>query len=289
MQEPRSIPVTVLVATKNEEVNLGRCLASLSPAKRVVVLDSGSVDRTATVARNAGAEVVQFNYGGGYPKKRQWAFETVTIVTPWILLVDADEVVPEKLWEEIRSAIASAGAPSAFLVTKGFHFMGRKFSFGGFSHSAVILMRRGAGRFERLVDVPACGLDMEVHERLIVEGAIGALRTPLIHEDFKGLHAYMDRHNRYSTWEAALRHRFLTTGCYGEQAVSARILGNVQERRRFMKQVALRVPCEAWLWFVYHYLFRLGFLEGRAGWIASRLRQAYIEQVRFKIFERKMH
>lgn len=67
------VPVTVLIAARNEEANMGKCLASLAPAKSVVVVDSGSVDRTAEIAAKSGAKVIQFKHTGGYPKKRQWA------------------------------------------------------------------------------------------------------------------------------------------------------------------------------------------------------------------------
>ena len=88
------LPLTVLIAAKDEERNIGRCLASLSPAERVIVVDSQSGDQTARIAEECGAEIVQFDYSGGYPKKRQWALNTLTITTPWILLLDADEAVP---------------------------------------------------------------------------------------------------------------------------------------------------------------------------------------------------
>jgi glycosyltransferase involved in cell wall biosynthesis len=285
---PRSVPVTVLVAARNEEANLGKCLAALTPARRVLVLDSHSRDRTPEIARDHGAEVVQFTYAGGHPKKRQWALDTLSLETDWVLLLDADEVVPGPLWEEIAAAVRSPGAANAFLITKGFHFLGRRFRFGGFSFAAVLLFRRGKARFERLVGDPAGALDMEVHERLIVDGPVGRLRTPLIHEDFKGLEAYLDRHNRYSTWEARVRHRFLKTGRWGEESIRARLFGNTQERRRFLKFLAVRVPFEPQLWFLYHYVVRLGFLEGRPGLIASRIRAQYIADVRAKLFELRL-
>ena len=195
------LPVTVLVAAKNEATNIARCLESLTCAERVIVLDSHSTDSTAELSRRAGAEVIQFDYKGGYPKKRQWALDNLDLGTPWILLMDADECLPPELWDEIGAAISPANAPSGFLIRKGFHFLGRRFRFGGFSFSTVLLFRRGAAKFERLVSDPATGLDMEVHERLITNGPVGSLKMPLIHEDFKGLEAYIDRHNKYSTWE----------------------------------------------------------------------------------------
>lgn len=280
------LPITVLVAAKNEAANLAKCLASLTGrVERIILLDSHSTDSTAEISRVAGAEVVQFEYRGGYPKKRQWALDTLNISTDWILLLDADEVVPPELWDEISVAIAKPDAPAGFLITKGFHFLGKRFRFGGFSFAAVLLIRRGKGRFEELVSDPAGALDMEVHERVIVNGSIGQLSTPLIHNDFKGLEAYIDRHNRYSTWEAKLRHEFLTSGSYGSNSVQPKLFGNAQERRRWLKKLAVRMPGESFLWFAYHYFFRLGFLEGRAGWIACRLRSDYIAAVRAKMIE----
>jgi glycosyltransferase involved in cell wall biosynthesis len=280
-----SVPVTVLVAAKNEEANIGKCLAALAPAERVVVLDSHSRDATATIARLHGAEVVSFDYAGGYPKKRQWALDTLSLDTEWVFLLDADEVVPAELWDEVRSALGSARPADAYLITKGFHFLGRRFRFGGFSFAAVLLFRRGRARFERLLEDDPNGLDMEVHERLIVEGTLDRLRTPLIHEDFKSLEAYLARHNRYSTWEARLRRRFLDSGAYGQESIRPRLFGNAQERRRFLKYLAVRAPFEPLLWFVYHYVLRLGFLEGRPGLLACRFRSEYIAQVRAKMYE----
>jgi glycosyltransferase involved in cell wall biosynthesis len=282
------LPVTVLLATKNEAVNLPRCLSALGPATRIIVLDSRSTDATADIARAHGAEVVQFEYRGGYPKKRQWALDNLPINTAWVLLLDADEVVPLPLWAEIKEAIRGRPRADAFLITKGFHFLGRRMPRGGFSHAAVLLFKTGKARFERLFNDEPDGLDMEVHERLVVDGAIRRISTPLIHEDFKGLEAYIARHNKYSTWEARLRYRYLTSGSYGEETITPRLFGNSQERRRAIKAIIIRTPFEPWLWFGYHYFLRLGFLAGRAGLIACQIRASYIAQVRAKVFELKL-
>lgn len=277
-------PITVLIAARNEEANLNKCLDSTAPAERVVIVDSNSEDRTAEIALKHGAEVVQFVWQGNYPKKRQWALDNLDIRTPWVLLLDADEVVTGELWREIGSAI-EMGSCDGYLINKGFHFLGQRFRFGGFSHSAVLLVKTGQARFEQIVSCPESGHDMEVHERLIVDGEIGVLQNPLIHEDFKGLKAYIDRHNSYSTWEAQVRDQFMKTGHYGADVIHPKLFGNSQERRRFLKKIALYMPFEPVLWFIYHYIFRLGFLEGRPGFIASILRAHYIRQVRAKIYE----
>ena len=277
------LPVTVLLAARNEAKNLPRCLAALKPAARVILLDSHSTDDTARIAREHGVEVVQFNYNGGYPKKRQWALDTLDLGRSWVLLLDADEVVPEPLWQEIEREIIRMDAPEAFLIRKEFHFLGRRFRFGGFSHQAVLLFRRDRTRFERLIEDDPSGFDMEVHERVIVAGRVGTLRTPLIHEDFKGLDVYREKHHRYATWEAAVRHRFLTTGRYGEEAIEPKFFGNAQERRRWLKKLVIRIPGEPLIWFGYHYFVRGGFLEGRAGFVACKIRAHYIAEVRRKV------
>lgn len=282
------LSLTVLLAAKNEAVNLPRCLAALGPAERVVVLDSHSTDATVEIAQGYGAEVVQFDYHGGYPKKRQWAIDHLQIATPWVFFLDADEVVPDALWDEIRAVVNQPDACDAYLIRKGFHFLGRRIRHGGFSHSAVLLLRTGKGRFEHLFDDTADSLDMEIHERVVVQGRIGRLVTPLIHQDFKGLEAYITRHNKYSTWEARVRYRYLTTGSYGETTITPRLFGNSQERRRFLKALIIRLPFEQHLWFFYHYFILLGCLEGRPGLIACQIRSSYIAQTRAKIYELRL-
>ena len=274
----KSVPVTAVVPTKNESANIERCLRNLKRAKRVIVVDSASTDGTTDLAQHMGACVEQFDYAGGYPKKRQWALDCLVEPGEWVFFVDADEVIPPRLWEEVSDALCSP-EHSGFYVTKGFHFMGRKFRFGGFSHSAVVLVRQGKAAFEETT-ATGKGQDMEVHERLCVNGSIGRLLTPLLHHDYKGLRAYLDRHRRYAHWEARVRYDFLNTGNWGRTAVSASLFAGSQERRRFLKQVVIRAPFEPAIWFCYHYFARLGYLEGVAGLVASLIRAAYIREVR---------
>lgn len=281
-----TVDVTILIAVRNEVENISACLDGASPARRVLVVDSASEDGTADIARDHGAEVLEFRWNGRYPRKRQWALDHADIETPWVLLLDADERIPEPLWGEIREVVSAPESHAAYFALKQFHFMGRVLRFGGFSHSAICLFRTGRARFEHLLPDSGEDLDMEVHERLQVEGSIGRLKTPLIHWDAKGLHAYLARHNAYSTWEAANRLRLLSDSSTSEDRIRPRLRGNLQEHRRFLKQLAMRLPGEPWLWFLYHFILRGGVLEGRRGWIASQIRRAYIEQVRAKMLER---
>ena len=286
--KPGQLPITVIIAARNEEANIADCLSSLEQAHRILVVDSGSTDLTQTIARQHGAEVVNFVYAGGYPKKRQWALVHLDISTPWTMFIDADEQVPAILWTEIESVLKSPTTCSAYLVRKGFHFLGKRFRFGGFSHSAIALFRSGRARFEEAAGNVFNGQDMEVHERVIVDGKIGRLSNSLIHNDYKGLFAYCDRHNKYSTWEAGIRAHYLKTGSWGQRSIKASIFGDVQSLRRFLKTIVMRLPCEPLIWFLYHYVICGAVFEGRRGYIASSLRRAYIEQVHAKLFELRL-
>src|SRR5579864_4071297 len=100
-----TLPITVIVAARNEARNLPRCLESLQCAGEVYVIDSQSTDATVQIAESYGAHVVQFHYQGGWPKKRQWAMDSLPLSHDWIFLVDADEALTPELSSEIRSAI----------------------------------------------------------------------------------------------------------------------------------------------------------------------------------------
>ena len=108
-KDPDSLlPVSVIVPVRNEAENLPRCLQSLACCRQVYVVDSQSSDATVEIARSFGATVVQFYYQGGWPKKRQWALDNLTLDTPWVLLLDADEILTPELAQEIGFATRQA-------------------------------------------------------------------------------------------------------------------------------------------------------------------------------------
>ncbi len=116
LEEPRqarsapktaTLPLTAIVAARNEARNLPRCLESLRDVGEVYVIDSQSTDGTIEIAQSYGAQVVQFHYQGGWPKKRQWAMESLPLAYEWVLLIDADEAMTPELADEIREAIAN--------------------------------------------------------------------------------------------------------------------------------------------------------------------------------------
>src|SRR6266436_1453677 len=148
-KEPSSplLPVTAIVAARNEARNLPRCLESLRDMGEVFVVDSQSLDATVQIAESYGAHVVQFHYQGGWPKKRQWAMDTLPLAYDWILLLDADEVLTSELATEIRRAIQNP-AVDGYSVLLRIWFLGRVLRHGDVGLWKLSLFRRGKGRYE---------------------------------------------------------------------------------------------------------------------------------------------
>ena len=262
-------PISVLIPTRNEAANLPRCLARLHEwADEIVVVDSGSDDGTVQLALEAGAHVLQFDYAGGWPKKRQWALDTFEFRNPWILLLDADELVDDPIREEIMAAIRRDDV-NGFWLRFQVHFMGRPLRHGGFDLWKLFLFRRGKGRYERRIQgrQSVQMSDIEVHEHVIVEGPVGRLKNPICHENWNSLYRYIEKHNDYSEWEART---YLEGHWDGELRPS--LFGSQAARRRWLTATLFRVPGFPLLTFSYHYIVRLGVLDGKPGFIYCALK-----------------
>jgi glycosyltransferase involved in cell wall biosynthesis len=283
--EPRSsvLPVSVIVPARNEARNLPFCLESLRDAAEVYVVDSQSTDATVDIAHSHGAHVVQFHYRGGWPKKRQWAMESLPLAYDWILLVDADEALTPDLAQEIRSAIQDPQIDGYYIALR-MYFLGRELRHSGASFDKLSLFRRGKGRYEcRLKDQDASMADMEVHEHVVVEGKTARLRRPLIHRNVESLSRYIRKHDEYSNWEARVwlegesSSRALKPSCFGSQA----------QRRRWLRKNFFAMPGSSVLYFLYKYIFRLGFLDGIPGLIYCVLQGTQFFHIKAKIYELK--
>lgn len=120
-----SLPVSVIIAAKNEAKNLPRCLESLRGVAEIFVIDSQSTDATAAIAESSGANVVQFHYAGGWPKKRQWALDALPLACDWVLLLDADEALTPQVFAEMQAAIRDQNIDGYYLGLDMF-FLGRR-------------------------------------------------------------------------------------------------------------------------------------------------------------------
>lgn len=261
--------VSVIVPVKNEEENLRRCLPALSWADEIFVVDSQSLDGTAEVAAEHGAEVVQFHFNGTFPKKKNWALENLPFRNDWVLIVDADEVVPPELATEITRRTEADEADGFYLNMK-YYFLGRRIQHCGYSECWNLrLFKHRLGRYERIPAAPgSIAGDNEAHEHVELQGRVLRLQHELDHYAYPTITSWVEKHNRYASWEAENFDRFL------RQPIPPGI-GPGKRFKRLLKKLYLRLPFRPLVRFLYAYLFRLGFLDGRPGLVFCLLLAYY--------------
>ena len=243
-----SVPVSVVILTKNEEVNIERCLASVVWADQVVVLDSGSTDDTAVLARAAGSEVVESHWRG-FGAQREFALRMDLLRHDWLFFVDADEWVSSDLATEVAQAIRRTDHDAYWLYFR-LIFQGVWIRHCGWYPSGHIirLVRRSR------VGFGSAGFS----EQPLVTGTVGRLRNDIVDEDLKGLSSWLHKHVDYAELEAKRRH---DNGLPAQTRAAHDSL-----LRSFLKdRVAKRMPARPLVQFLYMYVLRGGFLDGRAG------------------------
>jgi glycosyltransferase involved in cell wall biosynthesis len=263
------VAVTVVVPVKNEEGNLPRCLAALSRFAEVIVVDSGSTDRTQEITRQAGATLVEFRWDGRYPKKRNWVLINHRLANEWVLFLDADEFVDDQFCNEVAAAIAS-GQHNGYWLNYSNYFLGRRLKYG-VPQRKLALFRVGSGLYERVDEDHWTTLDMEVHEHPIVNGSVGEIQAPIEHNDFRGIEKFLDRHRDYARWESRRILLFKRLG--GPRGV------HLTPRQRF-KYRNLTSWWYPWFYFLYAYAVKLGVLDGTAGFQYAFYKSWYFLTIR---------
>jgi len=280
------IPVSVLIPVKNEERNIAACLESVAWADEVWVVDSHSSDRTIEIARRYTDKIAQFDYQGSFPRKKNWALEHLPFAHEWVLIVDADERVTPELREEIREVLGRPNEVDGYYLNRKLIFLGRWIKHCGWYPSWNLrLFRHRLGRYERLEteDVENAG-DVEVHEHIVLKGKAAYLKHDLLHEDFKSVYHFIERHNRYSNWDARVYYNW-TSGVPGSSAIGASLFGSPLERKRFLKRLWVRLPFKPLLRFFLMYVLRLGFLDGKPGLIFCTLQSMHEAVISAKLYE----
>ena len=252
----RPAPVSAIVLTFNEEKNLPACLASLEGwVEHIFVVDSGSTDRTVEIASTVGATVVQHHFEH-YGAQRNWAIDHLPVDSRWTLHIDADECITPELRTSITAALAHENPDvDGFLVSRRTLFMGRWIRHGGhYPAWHLRLVRTGAGRCEdRLYD-----------QHFYVPGAVQKLQGDLIDTLTPDLATFTARHLRWAALEAAEHDAPLHAGGRIRGRLDG---GNAIEQRRWLRDWYARLPLfvRPTAYFLYRYVVRLGFLDGRAG------------------------
>ena len=264
-------PISVLIPVKNEAANLGPCLASVAFCDDIVVVDSGSTDGTREIAGQAGARLVDFNWDGRFPRKKNWALANVTWKNDWVFIIDADERATPALAEEMRSAVSQTRY-QGYHVNRRFWFLDGWLNHCGYYPSWNIrLFRHPLGRFEKLADSAGPGSgDNEVHEHVQLTGSAGYLKGEMEHYAFPDIATWVEKHNRYSNWEARLQVGAQPAGLSGDTALDASLV-----RKRRLRRLAWSLPFRPALRFFYHYVWRTGFLDGYRGYVFCRLMAWY--------------
>jgi glycosyltransferase involved in cell wall biosynthesis len=284
-QADARVPLSVLVPVKNEAANLRDCLAGVSFAEEIVVVDSASTDGTQAIAEEAGARVVQFGWNGKFPRKKNWALENVRWQHEWVLIVDADERITPELEREIKEAIRRTDV-DGFYLNRRFWFLGGWINYCGYFPSWNLrLFRHRLGRYEQIeIDDNILSGDNEVHEHVLLNGRAEYLTGPMEHYAFPDIATFIEKHNRYSTWEAAASGKLHERA--GEKTLRASPLGTAVERKRWLKKLTARAPFRPSLRFLYHYVRKQGFRDGYRGWVFCRLLAWYERTILLK--EREM-
>lgn len=268
MQPTEKTDISVLIPVFNEEKNIRRCLEALKNwAEEIIVVDSQSTDSTIEIAESFGAKVIQFHYKGGWPKKRQWALDTYDFRNDWILLLDADEIVTQELKLEVEKSL-NISYLNGFYIRLELVFLGRRLKHGGFDFYKLNLFRKGKGTFEKRIDNQTMEMsDIEVHEHVKIQGTTKYLKHAIEHHNVNNIFRYIQKHNEYSTWEAEIMHK-IKHGLLGRNEIPPKLIGGSQtQKRRWFKNKLFFLPGFSIITFFYHYILRLGFLDGIPGLI----------------------
>jgi len=274
--------ISVVILTYNEELNIAKCLESVKNwADEIIIVDSYSTDKTLVIAEKYGAEVVQ------HPFKNQadqfnWALDNVEIKNEWILRLDADEYLTEELKKEIsfslnpltprfsglrfrlgfgEKEISSSTEVNGYYIKRRVYFMGRWIKHGGYYPSWFLrLFRKGKARYEER--------EMDEHV-VLLSGESAKLKNDFIDDNQKNLYWWTEKHNDFSNRET--NERFKEMARLEEQKkLKGKLVGSQAERKRWIKQgFYFKLPLfwRAFAYFIYRYIFRLGFLDGKEGLI----------------------
>lgn len=272
------IPVSVIILTFNEELNIENCLKSIADwASEIIIVDSFSSDRTLEIVKKYTLNIVKHSFVN-QAEQFNWALDNLKIKNDWIFRLDADEYLTEELKEEISSSlnpftprsaglrfrlgfgekeISSSPEVNGYYIKRRVYFMNRWIKYGGYYPVWFLrLFRKGKARSE----------ERKMDEHIILsEGQAGKLENDFIDDNKKDLSWWIEKHNNYASREAIER-----MDCQLEINNHGEKMGGQAARKRWLKDnFYYRLPlfCRAFCYFIYRYFFLLGFLDGREGLI----------------------
>ncbi len=260
--------LSLLVPVKDEQANLRRCLESVKWIDEMFVVDSNSKDGTKKIAHDFGAKVVQFEYSGGWPKKKNWALENLAFSNDWVLILDADECLPTEAEKEINKIVCDPNPDhDGYWINRRYSFLGKTLKHAYFPNWNLRLFKHKLGRYEKITDLDTHSGDNEIHEHVVVQGSTGKLKSIIDHHAFPTIESFVEKHNRYSNWEAIVES---STEDNEESLQHSQVKGKRRLRRLFRK-----LPFRPTIRFLYVYLWQKGIFDGWEGYVFARLHAQY--------------
>lgn len=245
--------LAIIIFSKNEIQNIASCIQSCENFPNIFVIDSSSTDGTQETARMLNATVIDFQWNGSYPRKKQWSVEYI-VGFEWLLLLDADERLTRDFMDEVSTIVATSNLAAAKTVIE-YRFLGKTLKYG-YKVTKVNLVRRKNCYFPDLEsNLPGNG-DIEMHYQPIITGRIVKLRNQIVHDDEDPLVSWVRRHVLYAELEAELN----LDPERRKKTIAQRSLGG---------KIFARFPLKPLLFFLYSYFIRLGFLDRKPGLLYS--------------------
>jgi len=271
-----SVPVSVMIFTLNEQIHLPSCLDALAWCDDVIVIDSFSSDSTQIICEQRGARFFQ-NKFTGFGHQRNWALDNTSPKYKWVLILDADErVTPELVAEMSEVFKKDQEQVGAYRLRRRFYMWGKWLRYSSLYPTWVV-------RFIRVDRVRYANRGhAETQE---VEGEIKSLESDLIDENLKGIDEWFERQNRYASKEADFELEQEKSGLKLLELFSFEPL----KRRAALKRFAWRMPARGAVYFFYSYFLRLGFLDGKAGFVFCSMRAGYQSQIAIKKYDSRIN
>ncbi|MDQ1085593.1 glycosyltransferase family 2 protein [Siphonobacter sp. SORGH_AS_1065] len=273
------LDITIAIPVKNEEENLKKCLDCIGSdfAKEIIVIDSNSTDKTQAIAQSANVTLLNFDWNGLYPKKRNWFLQNYNIQTKWVMFLDADEMLTKEFKVELAKTLKGTNK-RGFRLQYSVFFLGKKLK-GGYPLRKLAVFQTGLGLYEKIEENYWSNLDMEIHEHLLVEGEIGIIKSKIDHYYDRGISHFLHKHNEYSNWEAYLYYN----------SINSR--NNREKMTIFQKIKYLLIGTSLLsnLYFLGSFFFMKGFLDGKRGYIFAKLKAGYFLNIYCKINELRIN
>lgn len=269
-----NIPCSILILTKNEELDIRGCLESVCWSDDIHLYDSYSTDGTISIAKSFGANVTQRNFDN-WSTHQNWGLRNIRFKYPWVLYLDADERATSELVDNIRNIITHTSTDVAYRIEIRYFFLDRWLRHAQTTPLFVRFFRPEKLHYERLVNpVP------------VVDGPIGKLDGVIDHFPFnKGISFWFERHNSYSTLEAREIVKQKKEGKKNFSIVKAFFASDFNERRVHQKQLFYKFPARPIFKFILLYFLKRGFLDGVPGLIYCILQSIYEYMIVLKVRE----